>query len=332
MNLTQSKEDADSLKQVVAMITPLQTKLQEMIHNADPFIKRKPNEIFYRSSLNKVSRQQSLQKLSVLQKSIANWEGPDIASNSSELVHEGNLQVLSKNSKNFGERYVFLLDGMIVICKQKKRHTTLSNSNAPLVEYHLREKFLIRRVSVIDVREESVDDSADLKFAIDNKETKVTFKAESCEDKRSWMAVLVMLNTKSMLERTLDIYLENEEKRHPLRFPPSEKYRFAEPNSSKNIVFEENERHSGVQQIKGATLVKLVERLTYHENADPMFMKTFLTTYRSFCKPHELLDLLIERFNIPDPEFSSDSESDTEIMADHSKTSKVSENLPIQCR
>ena len=42
MNLTQSKEDADSLKQVVAMITPLQTKLQEMIHNADPSIKRKP--------------------------------------------------------------------------------------------------------------------------------------------------------------------------------------------------------------------------------------------------------------------------------------------------
>ena len=44
-----------------------------------------------------------------------------------------------------------------------------------------------------------------------------------------------------------------------------------------------------------------------------MFMKTFLTTFRSFCSQIELLDLLIERFNIPDPEFSSDSESDSEI-------------------
>ena len=58
------------------------------------------------------------------------------------------------------------------------------------------------------------------------------------------MAALVMLNTRFTLERLLDVVLLNEEKRHPLKFPPAERYVFTEPDSEENIVFEKNEKSS----------------------------------------------------------------------------------------
>ena len=206
------------------------------------------------------------------------------------FVAEGKLKVYD-NKKRFADRYVFLCDGMIIVCKQIANKRGSVSSSASSGEYRLREKHLIRKVDVLD-REDSGADAHTFELA-PRDQPKIVFKAESEEEKNSWMAALVMLNTKFTLERLLDVILTNEERKYPLRFPPSDKYKFAEENHPSNIVFEEREKPNGVPLIKGATLVKLVERLTYHIYADPTFMKTFLTTYRSFSTPHELLDLLI---------------------------------------
>jgi len=53
--------------------------------------------------------------------------------------------------------------------------------------------------------------------------------------------------------------------------------------------------------VKGGSLEKLVERLTYHKQPDPEYLSAFLFTFRSFCTPKQLIDLLILRFDKPLP-------------------------------
>ena len=126
-------------------------------------------------------------------------------------------------------------------------------------------------------------------------------------------------NIRMGLERRLDVELQHE-RNLPLPYmPPPEIYRFSEPDSKDNIQFEDSRNRTistkdldkhlrneadQIPVIRCATLIKLVERLTYHKY-QPNIVDSFLTTYRSFIPdPEELLNLLIERFKIPDPPLS----------------------------
>ena len=107
-----------------------------------------------------------------------------------------------------------------------------------------REKFLIRLMNIFDREDE---ESIRWSFELCHRDQQRTIlKADNGEEKQAWMTALVMLNTKSMLERTLDVILSDEEKKHQLRFPNPQVYKFAEEDSSTNIVFEEREKSSGV--------------------------------------------------------------------------------------
>ena len=52
--------------------------------------------------------------------------------------------------------------------------------------------------------------------------------------------------------------------------------------------------------IKAASLSKLVEQLTHNLYLHPKLSSTFLMFFREFCTPRELLDLLAQRYDVPD--------------------------------
>ena len=56
--------------------------------------------------------------------------------------------------------------------------------------------------------------------------------------------------------------------------------RFAEPDSDDNILFDNKESRN--TNIKGGTLLKLVERLTYHKYASEQYIINWSKVYHSF--------------------------------------------------
>uniref|UniRef100_A0A3P8VD85 Son of sevenless homolog 2 (Drosophila) n=1 Tax=Cynoglossus semilaevis TaxID=244447 RepID=A0A3P8VD85_CYNSE len=291
---SEDQDDRECLKQAITALLNLQCSVDRIYAKHQP--RRKPGEPMYRLYSRQVrSKQLAIKRMNEIQKSIDGWEGKDIGQCCSEFILEGPL--LRAGAKH--ERHNFLFDGLMISCKANQSSRLPGSGSG--AEYRLKEKFVLRKIRIAD-REDSIE----LRHAFElvgKDENCAVFCARTAEEKASWMAALMTLQYRSTLDRMLDTVLQHEEQAHPLRLPSPEVYRFAVQDSEENIVFEDKvQSKTGIPIIKAGTVVKLIERLTYHMYADPNFVRTFLTTYRSFCKPQELLTLLIDRIEIPEPE------------------------------
>uniref|UniRef100_A0A182KEU2 Protein son of sevenless n=1 Tax=Anopheles christyi TaxID=43041 RepID=A0A182KEU2_9DIPT len=307
LQLSPSQEDKESFEQVQGLLKPLQCELQSISSLL-------PKEYFTRVN-SRARRQSAIEKTRDLQNTVEHWD-KDVGQCCNEFIREDTLAKLS-SGKRQTERKVFLFDGLLVLCKARRQIVPGNN-----YDYRQKERFFMRKVEIIDR-----PDTDELKHAFEispREQQSVVLITKNAQHKNDWMADLIMLNTKSMLERILDSILLDIEKKHPLKLPSQDIYKFAVPDGPSNIVLEEREG-TGVPLIKGATLCKLIERLTYHIYADPMFVRTFLTTYRSFCSPKELLQLLVERFDIPDPAVVYDPSAEKELTGDTDKFHKNSQ-------
>ncbi|KAH3767711.1 protein son of sevenless [Pelomyxa schiedti] len=74
-------------------------------------------------------------------------------------------------------------------------------------------------------------------------------------------------------------------------------YLFSEPDTADNICYR---TIGGENKLYGATLPKLVEKLTDLTIPGPQFVKSFLLTYKYFSNTKEILNLITLRFSVPD--------------------------------
>uniref|UniRef100_A0A667XCV2 Son of sevenless homolog 1 (Drosophila) n=1 Tax=Myripristis murdjan TaxID=586833 RepID=A0A667XCV2_9TELE len=292
---SEDEEDKECLKQAITALLNLQSSMERICSRS--LAKRRLSESacrFYSHQMK--GKHLAIKKMNEIQKNIDGWEGKDIGQCCNEFIMEGTLTRVGAKH----ERHIFLFDGLMICCKSNHGPPRLPGAGST-AEYRLKEKFFMRKVQINDKDDKEGEYRHAFEIILKDGNS-VVFAAKSAEEKNGWMAALISLQYRSTLERMLDSAMMQEEKEEQMRLPGAEVYRFAEADSEENVVFEENvQSKSGIPIIKAGTVLKLIERLTFHMYADPNFVRTFLTTYRSFCKPQELLDLLMERFDIPEP-------------------------------
>ncbi|XP_063392549.1 protein son of sevenless [Cydia fagiglandana] len=320
LQVAPATDDRESFKQVECNLHPIKKLLMKALGNG-------PKIDMALRMAARARRQLAIEKCNELARLVDNWDKSETGQCCNEFIREDTLSKIGPG-KRIAERRAYLFDGLLLLCKPITSIVGVGGAGAGggagAQQLKLKEKLHVRKLELVD-RPDS-DEAKHCLELLPRAGPPVVLACASCQEKRNWMCDLVMLNTKPMLDRSLDSILLDLEKRHPLKLPPPELYRFAVPDSPDNIRLEERQGNAPAPLIKGATLLKLVERLTYHIYADLNLVRTFLTTYRSFCSPSELLGLLIERFHIPDPsevyETHIPAESIESVASDAEKLSK----------
>lgn len=318
--------DREKLDESLTAFRGLQVSIEKMC--SMPPLKRSTEDmIFYQRRMGTAVPSSSTKMVSI-QENIEGWEGKDLSQIASLFLKEGTLVRPAQDGKKATERKVFLFDNLMVCTKQNVRHHLTGFSQA---EYRLKEKILLRKVEIIDH-----EDTEELKHCFEISDPSGSNTLFCCKDdvtKYEWMSFLMTLQHRSTLDRMLDVILQEEEQSIQLHHPDPSLYKFAEEDSDENIKFEDSgEDDTGIPVLKGGTLYKLVERLTYHKYADPTFIRVFLTTYRSFSNPVELLDLLIERYDIPEPTTIANGSDKPVVTREELKRFRKEYSHPIQLR
>ena len=95
----------------------------------------------------------------------------------------------------------------------------------------------------------------------------VTLAAKTMEEKNNWMAALVSLLTRSMLERMLDGCLVEEEKQQPLRIPSPEDYRLIMGNFNLEVKYAHAVKDSKTMKFAmvftPGLLVKILKKISF---------------------------------------------------------------------
>eukprot|EP00051_Salpingoeca_urceolata_P014836 m.189296 g.189296 ORF g.189296 m.189296 type:complete len:1239 (+) comp18204_c0_seq4:592-4308(+) len=270
-----NSDESTAFRSAASVVNPLCTRLRQQasIPEQQSYLK-----------FSKHLAQQRAARFGQIQRRIEGWDGPDVSHNCAMLLREGTVSV--EHAKKRTERYVYVFDGLVVCLKPNEKK---ENS------YRLKEKMSVRGLEIQDM-----PDSAEHQNAIRliSRDADLVLLFPTLAEKRAWHGSFLQPSLNRLISQILAQKIAEYEQSLPELNPDPAVYPFAQPDSPSCIVFEES-GFGGIPVIKGGVLLKLVERLTYPQYVDTHYLREFLTTFRSFCSKEELLDVLMQRFDVP---------------------------------